>query len=302
MMLTAGGSRVEARPGKAPPPPPAHVARSTKHMASGCKSGRCGSRPEDLLPRDLLCGAFVLQSVVVFASNAGYLGGLTNVEVGDKYKPLFMPAGWAFAIWGVIYAWECVAYATVLFAPHPSPQLEAAAPFLVAANVAQLLWAVAFCRERLYVSTVFIVSIAAALCLAAEELRGSPERFTVGLPVSIHAGWVAAASLVNVNLCFVAAEASKAAQVAAAFASAYGALVPAALLCATRGDAPFAAATAWALVAVGVEVARSPSAADDTAVARAALRQTAFVLAAVLAWLAASAVVFEYAEGWHDEL
>ena len=44
------------------------------------------------------------------------------------------------------------------------------------------------------------------------------------------------------------------------------------------------------------------SAADDTAVARAALRQTAFVLAAVLAWLAASAVVFEYAEGWHDEL
>ena len=92
-----------------------------------CTSGKCGSRPEHMLPRELLVASFFAQSVVVFASNGGYLGGLTNVEVGEKYRTLFMPAGWAFAIWGLIYAWELMAYGSALFDPHPSPQLEAAA-------------------------------------------------------------------------------------------------------------------------------------------------------------------------------
>ena len=155
----------------------------------GCKDGQCGSRYEDMLPRQWLGALFVLQSAVVFASNGGYLGGLTNPEVGKKYPTLLMPAGWAFAIWGVIYTWECLSYGAIAFrTPHPSKQLEAAAPFLLAANACQLLWAVAFCRERLVASTLLIVGIAASLLCAAEELRGCAEFWTVAVPTSIHGG------------------------------------------------------------------------------------------------------------------
>ena len=260
-----------------------------------CTSGKCGSRPEHMLPRELLVASFFAQSVVVFASNGGYLGGLTNVEVGEKYRTLFMPAGWAFAIWGLIYAWELLAYGSALFDPHPSPQLEAAAVYLIAANASQLLWAVAFCREWLRVSCVFIAGIAVALMFAAEELRGGPAAWTFGYVTSLHGGWVLAATLLNANL-VAARDGGERVQLAAAFASAYAALAPGAVACATRGDAAFALAIAWALVAVGAEVA------DGEDAARGALRLTAFGAAGALLWLAASAVLFDYVEGWHDEL
>ena len=150
-----------------------------------CKGAYCDAKPEDALPRDLLAGLFAAQSIVVFASNAGYLGGLTNVEIGKRYGTLAMPAGWAFAIWGLIYTWEAVAHAAILFAtPHPSPQLETAAPALCVAHACQLLWAVAFCRERLEASALFIGALACALWTAAAALHGAPEARLVGVVAS----------------------------------------------------------------------------------------------------------------------
>ena len=83
-----------------------------------------------------LVGSFAAQTIVVFAhdaapnqiharqtpstrhcpyrSNAKLFGGLSNVEVGEEYTTLFMPARWAFAIWGVIYVGEVCAYGKIL--------------------------------------------------------------------------------------------------------------------------------------------------------------------------------------------
>ena len=97
----------------------------------------------------------------------------------------------------MIYVGEVCAYGKILMGDAPAA-IEAAAPFLIAANVCQLLWALAFCFERLLVSTLLMIGLAVSMVIAALETYGADPVFSV--PISIHAGWVCAALLLNVNL------------------------------------------------------------------------------------------------------
>ena len=62
----------------------------------------------------------------------------------------------------------------------------------------RMLWALAFCFERLVVSTLLMVGLAVSMVIAALETYGADPVFSV--PISLHAGWVCAAFLLNVNL------------------------------------------------------------------------------------------------------
>jgi len=150
---------------------------------------------------------FVAQSIVVFASNAGKFGGMTNVEVGEEYPTLFMPARWAFAIWGVIYTLETVAFGNLYLAELASLEMvqlvpDGAIAHLVVANACQLLWALAFTFEHLLASTLFMAGLAYSLTAAALGLDGGPLH-VLAVATSLHAGWVCAALLLNLNLAAV---------------------------------------------------------------------------------------------------
>ncbi len=47
--------------------------------------------------------AFLLMVAVNFLANFLPLNGVTTAEVSDSYANLFAPAGYTFAIWGLIY-------------------------------------------------------------------------------------------------------------------------------------------------------------------------------------------------------
>lgn len=47
--------------------------------------------------------AFVSVVIINYISNTGIINSTTIGEVSDSYKSLFTPAGYTFAIWGVIY-------------------------------------------------------------------------------------------------------------------------------------------------------------------------------------------------------
>jgi len=113
------------------------------------------------------------------------------------------------------------------------------------------------------------------------------------VPTSVHAGWVCAAALLNLNLVAVQRKWGDVSELALAFATCYGAVVPGALM-AFAGDAPFALALAWALVAIGVELPRSKAAPMVHLAAREALRFTAIALAFVLVWLSVTTIAYEF--------
>ncbi|MGC8827818.1 MAG: tryptophan-rich sensory protein, partial [Anaerolineae bacterium] len=96
--------------------------------------------------RQWLVAAAVLVTIIVNAlANILPLNGITTGEISDQFQVYFVPAGYVFSIWGLIYL-GLVAFAIyqVLPAQRSNPRLRSMSwPFLVscAANIAWLfLW------------------------------------------------------------------------------------------------------------------------------------------------------------------
>lgn len=208
---------------------------------------------------------FLVQTFVVFGTNNGLFGGRTNKEISEQYKTLATPAGWAFAIWGIIYTGEFVAMVCMCTAPS-SELVAAASPAWLVGNALQAAWAIAFAREQTSLAAVLLTGIAIAMVQCERALVGGepleqPTAPLVTWPIGLHAGWVCAAAVVSWNVAAVARKAPFSAQISLAFASLYAALALAlALLCTSLGARfpPTAAlAISWALYAIGQEVKRS---------------------------------------------
>ncbi|KAG8470364.1 hypothetical protein KFE25_008785 [Diacronema lutheri] len=287
-LLRAMRDAVRRRRCSEPPPPTAHLLGFGFTAYAGADAG-----------------AFLAQTFVVFAANAGLFGGKPNKQISAEYKTLVTPAGWAFSIWPLIYLCELAAVAFINLAPASNRLAAFSAPWL-AANALQALWALAFAHERLFLAACLLTGIALALCDAVRVLAAGGvdgfERLLVLLPVTLHAGWVCAAALVGWNVALVAQSAPAGLQVSFAFLTLHAALglalgslcVPLGAGASSVAPAPFALAIAWALAAIGFEADRQEDirlawplrrALYHTATASSAVIVCATVGAEVHAWL-----------------
>eukprot|EP00466_Bigelowiella_natans_P015080 jgi/Bigna1/85136/estExt_fgenesh1_pg.C_20276 len=191
--------------------------------------------------------AFAIQTSITYLSQTGALGKTNKeVAVSEKYNSLVTPAGYAFAIWGVIFSWEGVMVVRQLLKPTVNPSFQLC---WISANVFQSLWSFAFAQESMISSSVLLSGIAASLygCVAHAEdqsfgwVRG---------PISLHAGWVTVAALLNYNLCLVKFEERMSTQWVAAKLTIAVATVAALGMLWFKKDVMFASSIAWALAAV----------------------------------------------------
>jgi hypothetical protein len=236
---------------------------------------------------------FLVQTVVVFGSNARLFGGRTNKEISEQHKSLATPAGWAFSIWAFIYLGEFIALAYICAAPS-SELVAAASPAWVVGNVLQAAWAIAFAREQISLAAILLTGIAVAIVQCERALangESSEQLTTLGhavltWPIGLHAGWVCAAAIVSWNVAAVARRASLPTQISLAFASLYVALALALVLLCTPLGANFPPtvnlAISWGLFAIGQEVTRAGDARVIEPV-RHALSHTATTAAALVA-------------------
>ena len=223
------------------------------------------------------------------------------------WPTLFSPAGFAFAIWGLIYVGELVGLAVVLSAGGADAIGGAAVERAVrtsntawlAANCAQALWCVAFrpwALELLWLPTLLLGT--SALCLlyaqrrlltAAAEAPVPPAALAaLAWPRSLHLGWLLAAALVNLNAWVGKLAVGPAAALAVAITTLVGAaLAGAALL---RARLPVATlALSWALFAASKG---TPVGADAAALGAPTLAGLAYAEAAMAAALAAAAAAW----------
>jgi hypothetical protein len=208
--------------------------------------------------------SFAFQTAIVFASNAKLLGGNTNAEISEDYPSLMTPAGYAFSIWGVIYTWESLVVAAPFFMALGGAHrtgIVSSSPYFVAANVFQGLWALTFARELITPSTGLLVATAVSMARAVSVMGVTMPRerafWLLAAPCSLHAGWLAAASIVSFNLALVAHKGSQAAQIGLAFTSLSVAL--AAGFTAFKqlppgSDALYSGAISWGLIAIASEL------------------------------------------------
>ena len=148
---------------------------------------------------------FIAVIAVNILANALPINGKTTGELSDSYPNLFVPAGYVFAIWGVIYL------LLLMFTVYQASPKRRGAQFLGKIGylfgiscVANVVWIFLWHYELVFLSLVAMFTFLGSLILIYLRLdigRGEPlreERLYVHLPFSVYLGWITVAPIANV--------------------------------------------------------------------------------------------------------
>ena len=114
-------------------------------------------------------------------------------------RPAIQPAGYAFAIWGVIYGWLGVHGIAGLFARADHPAWQAHRIYLTLSVLLGAGW-LAIAPFYPILATVVILIMAATAIAAFLIAPATPDRWLLSAPLAIYAGWVTAACAVSTGV------------------------------------------------------------------------------------------------------
>lgn len=222
--------------------------------------------------------------LVAWFSQLGAFGP-TNGAISDRYPTLIVAAGYAFAIWGVIFLLD-LAFGLWQFSARRRrgsalAQVRAPAALGFALTAA---WMPVFSQQHFLLALAVIWTALAAMLLAALRLSRDPaaepgQTLWAWLPLSLHAGWLSLAAFLNTAQVIVAYRWLSTERMLpwSLVLFALAAVLLLGMNRAMRGNLAYAAAALWALAAVYVKQAGSTLAGAQTAA------WVALLLAAVLA-------------------
>ncbi|PVX24393.1 MAG: hypothetical protein CW691_07680 [Candidatus Bathyarchaeum sp.] len=156
--------------------------------------------------------AFVVTVVVNgLAGSTTLLGGVTSADVSDMYPTLVTPAGFTFAIWGVIYILLAV---FVVYQALPKnkdkPFLGGIGLLFGLASVCNVCWLLLWHYGFITYSLVLMLGLLSSLILIYRRLDigraavSVKERLFVHLPFSVYLGWISIATIANVSVALTA--------------------------------------------------------------------------------------------------
>jgi hypothetical protein len=134
------------------------------------------------------------------------LNNLTPQQISDRFKIYFVPAGYAFSIWGVIYL-GLIAFA--IFRALPKQQddewLNKVDSWFILSNIANAMWLVCFHYPKFILALGFMALLLISLINIFEKLQIGRRKVTaawkwaVEIPFSIYLGWISVATIANVS-------------------------------------------------------------------------------------------------------
>jgi benzodiazapine receptor len=204
---------------------------------------------------------FAVTLIVNGLANTSILGGKTTAQISDAYPTLITPAGYVFAIWGIIYA---LLFVFVVFQALPSkrdkPFLREVGVLFVLSGVLNVVWLFLWQYDFVALSVVPMMALLASLVAIYLRLKVGKsnvslrEKACVHLPFSVYFGWITVAAAAD-----VAAALSDVGWVKWVSADAvWGVLAMAAVLVITlavialRRDVAYGLVIIWALVGIAV--------------------------------------------------
>jgi hypothetical protein len=140
-------------------------------------------------------------------ANALPINNQTTGEISDRFEVFFVPAGYVFSIWGLIYL-GLFAYTIYQLLPGQqyNQRLVRIAPWYIISNIANIAWILLWHYEvfplTLPVMLVLLFTlIVIYLTLSAGRRQSSSgERWLVHLPFSIYLGWISVATIANATV------------------------------------------------------------------------------------------------------
>jgi hypothetical protein len=158
-------------------------------------------RPEADIDARRLRAVLLLGATLAFAVSplvtGGFRGFAPDAFPVPQIDPPVQPAGWAFAIWGPIYAGLLAHAGWGLVRSSDAAGWDAPRPALIASLVLGAAWIpTAQANAGLATAMIWAMLLLAVAALA----RGAGMPWPARLPLGLYAGWLTAASWVSVGL------------------------------------------------------------------------------------------------------
>jgi hypothetical protein len=132
------------------------------------------------------------------------INGITTGAVSDSYPNLFAPAGYTFAIWGVIYL--ALAFAVVRLLFQKDPQFEFVSRWFIISNLANTAWIFAWHYRLIAITTLLIIVVLYSVLKIVFRLYAGENRLfgiSQRLPYEIYGGWLLVATVANITTLLV---------------------------------------------------------------------------------------------------
>jgi hypothetical protein len=188
--------------------------------------------------------------------------GSDQATISDANRSPVTPAGYAFAIWGLIYL---AALILAVYQLGPGQQHREVHRrtgwWLVAAFVASTVWVPIFSTRTIWLSQLVIVGLVVSLAMAARRstqlgpARGWGERLLLRLPITLYLGWATLATTAGFGTTFRSLgmpERGPAAPTASMLLVVAVTLVSIGFVARLSAIAGYLVSAVWALVAIAV--------------------------------------------------
>ncbi len=150
--------------------------------------------------------ALTLALVMNGLANALPLNGQTTGEISDRFQVYFVPAGYVFAIWGLIYL-GLLAFGIyqALPAQRNNPSLRRIGYWFALGCVANAVWILLWHYEFFVLTVPVMLVLLISLIVIYLRLgigrtaASSVETWLVRVPFSIYLGWITVATVANVT-------------------------------------------------------------------------------------------------------
>lgn len=152
---------------------------------------------------------FIMMVIVNGLANALPINGQTTGEVSDYYANLFAPAGYTFAIWGLIYVllFAYTIYQLGIFRKMSNQNnnelLDKIGLIFSITSVANTIWIFAWHYNIIWASLILIIVMLVSLIVINREIKKKhlsfKEKLLVKWPFSIYFGWITVATIANVT-------------------------------------------------------------------------------------------------------
>ena len=148
----------------------------------------------------------VLALTVNILASALPLNGQNTGEISDRFQVYFVPAGYVFAIWGIIYiGWIAFAFYQFQPAQKESPRLRKLGYLFALSGVFNAAWLFCWHYNQFGLSVLVMFTLLGLLIASYLNLNvgrtpvSAAEKWSVDIPFSVYLGWITVATVANVT-------------------------------------------------------------------------------------------------------
>jgi hypothetical protein len=150
---------------------------------------------------------FLVSLILNSLASTGLIGGNTVAEISSFYQNLFAPAGFTFAIWGVIYLLLGIYCVRQFISPKngndqsSEKTINSITPCFILLSILNSLWILAWQFRIIPLSLILIICMFVVLfkitAVTSHKSYSRKNWITIKLPFGIYFGWISVATIAN---------------------------------------------------------------------------------------------------------